>query len=105
MEDINKIREDFNKEIDGVEVTPEMQQQIDEINEIINSDMIDPTTALNILINVAQVSFDQEHLSDLDRHLITKAFICIQDKIDKGENFEILIDSGEEEFSEENSDN
>ena len=101
MEDINKIKEDIQEQLDGVDVTPEMQQQIDEINEIINADMIDPTTALNILINVAQVSFDQEHLTDLDRHLITKAFMCIQDKIDKGENFEIKIDSGEEEIIEE----
>ena len=68
-----------------------MNDKLKEITDILNKDTIDPTTALNILITVAQSSFDKEHLNDLDRALIAKALDCFKEKLDKGKNFMIKV--------------
>lgn len=62
-----------------------------EMEDILNAKEIDPTTALNILISVSQVSFDKDHLNDADRMLITKALTCFKKKIDNGKNFLIRV--------------
>lgn len=74
------------------EITPDMQEQIKEIKEILDSPEIDPTMALNIIINAVQVCYDSEDVfNDLDKALISKALTCFQDKVKKGENFEIKV--------------
>lgn len=73
------------------EVTPEMQQKIDQINSIIEAEEIDPTTAVNILINAVQVSFDKDHFTDLDRFLISKALNSLSKKVEEGEDFMIKV--------------
>ena len=75
------------------ELTPEMQEQMNEINEILNTPQIDPTMALNIIINAVQVCYDMKELfNDLDRALISKALSCFQDKVSNKENFTIHVD-------------
>ena len=86
---------EFN-EIDGeFEITPEMQQEVELINEILNTELIDNTTALNILINVANSVFNSEILNDLDRTLIAKAFDSLQATVEKGEDFFIKVENQE----------
>lgn len=63
----------------------------EELNKILEEDIITPTTAINILISVAQISFEQPHLNDVDRLLISKALSCLKDKIDSGKNFLIKV--------------
>ena len=73
-------------------ITPEMQAQMDEINGILKMPQIEPTLALNIIINAVQVCFDMKELfNDLDRALISKALSCFQEKVNSGENFTIVV--------------
>jgi hypothetical protein len=81
------MKEDFNQE----EITPEVQAQMDEINTLLNKPQIEPTQALNIIINAVQVCYTSEIFNDLDKALISKALGCFQDKIEKNENFEIKV--------------
>jgi hypothetical protein len=85
------MEEAINNPGEQKEITPEMQQKIDQINSIIESEEIDPTTAVNILINAVQVSFDKEHFTDLDRFLISKALNCLSKKVEQGEDFMIKV--------------
>jgi hypothetical protein len=74
------------------EITPDMQEQIKEIKEILDSPEIEPTMALNIIINAVQVCYDSEEVfNDLDKALISKALTCFQDRVKKGENFVIKV--------------
>jgi hypothetical protein len=73
------------------EMTPEMQERLDQINSILQADEIEPTTALNILINATQVSFDKEHFTDLDRFLISKALNCLSKKVEEGQDFLVKV--------------
>ena len=78
--------------IQAKEVTPEIQAQMEEINAILTSDTIDPTMALNIIINAVQVCYDMDALfNDLDRALISKALSCFQDKVKNNESFTINV--------------
>lgn len=61
------------------------------IEELLKKDKLDPTTALNILIGAAQVSFDKPHFNDLDRQLLSKALKCFEDKVEMGKNFMIKV--------------
>lgn len=85
------MEEAINNPGEQKEVTPEMQQKIDQINSIIEAEEIEPTTAVNILINAVQVSFDKEHFTDLDRFLISKALNCLSKKVEQGEDFMIKV--------------
>lgn len=69
----------------------EKSKKLSEITEILNKEKIEPTIALNILISVAQSSFDKPHLNDLDRALISKALDCLKNKLDLGKNFMIKV--------------
>lgn len=66
-------------------------ERIKEIEEIVNAETIEPTTALNILINAVQATFDSEHFNDLDKFLIAKALTCFKGYVDSGENFVIKV--------------
>jgi hypothetical protein len=77
-------------EMEG-EITQEEQARIDEINELIKAEKLDPTTSMNILINAVQVSYDKEHFNDLDRYLIAKSLTCFKELVDAGEDFTIKV--------------
>lgn len=72
-------------------IDAETQARIDEVNKIIEAESIEPTVAINILINAVQVSFDKEHFNDLDRYLISKALTCLKEKVDSGEDFLVKV--------------
>jgi len=75
-----------------LEVTPEMQQQINEIDTILQTPVIETTMALNIIINAVQVCYDTENLfNELDKALISKALQAFQEKAKNGENFVINV--------------
>jgi hypothetical protein len=76
-------------EFDYEKLTDEEKARIDEINELIKAEKIDPTTAINILINAVQVSYDKDHFNDLDRYLIAKSLTTFKDLADKGEDIVI----------------
>jgi GTP cyclohydrolase I len=83
----------MNEEIQDLPITPEMQEQMDEINSILNNPQIEPTMALNIIINAVQVCYDMKELfNDLDRALISKALTCFQEKVANKENFTINVE-------------
>ena len=85
-----KLNEDIN-EVDMSQISPEEQERLDEINELIQAEKLDPTTSMNILINAVQVSYDKEHFNDLDRFLIAKALTCFKSFVDSGEDFVIKV--------------
>jgi hypothetical protein len=66
-------------------------EKIKEIEEIVQAEQIEPTTALNILINAVQVTFESEKFNDLDKFLIAKALTCFKSYVDSGENFIIKV--------------
>ena len=72
---------------------PEMQARIDEINQILSSDTMEPTVAINIIISAVQASFDKDHFTEIDRVLISKALNCLKSKVDAGEDIIIKVDS------------
>ena len=76
------------------------KERKEEIDNIVNSEKLDIRTAMNILINAVQVSFDKPHFNDLDRYLIGKALNCFKEKVDAGENFTINVTGEELETSE-----
>ena len=73
------------------EISPEEQSRIDEINELIKAEKLDPTTSMNILINAVQVSYDKDHFNELDRYLIAKSLTCFKELVDTGEDFTIKV--------------
>ena len=85
----------MNEQINQEEVTPELQSQMNEIQALLNKPQIEPTQALNIIVNAVQVCYNNEIFNDLDKALISKALSCFQDKIEKNENFEIKVNENE----------
>jgi hypothetical protein len=80
-----------NIEQKDLENNPEYQSKIKEIEEIVQAESIEPTTALNILINAVQVTFESDYFNDLDKFLIAKALTCFKSYVDSGENFMIKV--------------
>jgi len=78
-------------EFDMSQLSIEELERMDEINELVKAEKLDPTTSMNILINAVQVSYDKEHFNDLDRYLIAKALTCFKDYVDAGEDFTINV--------------
>jgi hypothetical protein len=74
-----------------MDIKNKMSENIESIEDLLKQDKINPTMAVNILISVAEVSFNEKHLNDLDRQLITKALICLKEKVDAGKNFMIKV--------------
>jgi hypothetical protein len=80
-----------NNEIDNSEFSQQEEDQMKEIEEILDSEKIEPTTALNILLSAINSSYDKEHFNDLDRALIAKALLTFKDLVDAGEDFIIKV--------------
>lgn len=83
--------QELNQDMDMSNISPEEKARIDEINELIKSEKLDPNTSMNILISAVQASYDKEHFNDLDRYLIAKALNCFKEKIELGEDFMINV--------------
>ena len=75
--------------LDYEKMSEEDKARVDEINELIKAETLDTTTAMNILINAVQVSYDKEHFNDLDRYLIAKSLTTFKDLSDKQEDIVI----------------
>jgi hypothetical protein len=73
-------------EFDSSKLSDEEKERIDEINSLLKVETLDPTTAMNILINAVQVSYDKEHFNDLDRYLIIKALTTFKKIADTQED-------------------
>jgi len=86
-ENIGTGEEDFDYE----SLSDEEKARYDEINEIVKADKLDPTTAVNILINAVQVSYDKDHFNDLDRFLIAKSLSCLKSFSESGEDIVIKV--------------
>lgn len=80
-----------NIDLSNIENDPQYSERIKEIEEIVKAESIEPTTALNILINAVQVTFDSDYFNDLDKFLIAKALTCFKGYVDSGENFTIKV--------------
>ena len=76
-------------EFDYEKLTDDEKERIDEINDLLKAETLDTTTAMNILINAVQVSYDKEHFNDLDRYLIAKSLTTFKDLADKQEDIVI----------------
>jgi hypothetical protein len=79
-------------EMTSEQITPDMQIQMEEIKEILNTPVINTTMALNIIINAVQVCYDNADIfNDLDRALIAKALESFREQVSKNEDFVIKI--------------
>ena len=75
-----------------IDITPDIQKQMEEIKEILNTPVINTTMALNIIINAVQVCYDNSDIfNDLDRALIAKALESFKEQVKKNEDFTIKI--------------
>ncbi len=64
----------------------------DLLKELVESESIEPTVALNILINAVQSVFDKEDcFNDLDKFLISKSLNCFKECVDRQEDFVIKV--------------
>ena len=74
---------------DESKLTEEEKERMDEIKELIRAETFDATTAMNILVNAVQVSYDKKHFNDLDRYLIVKSLTTFKMIAEKGEDIVI----------------
>ena len=91
---LEQVNESEDLEGDGFDyesLSDEDKARYDEIDEIVKAEKLDPTTAVNILINAVQVSYDKEHFNDLDRFLIAKSLSCLKSFSDAGEDIVIKV--------------
>lgn len=87
--DTENIEDGTYPEFDYEKLTDEEKERIDEINDLLKAEKLDTTTAMNILINAVQVSYDKEHFNDLDRYLIAKSLTTFKDLADNQEDIVI----------------
>jgi hypothetical protein len=66
----------------------ELQQ---EVLEILNTEYLEPTISVNILINAVQTAFEHDCYTDTDRQLIVKSLQSLKRFIDLGEDFTIKV--------------
>ena len=87
--DEGEITDGTYPEFDLSKLTEEEKERMDEINDLLKQETLDPTTAMNILINAVQVSYDKEHFNDLDRYLIVKSLTTFKNIADTKEDIVI----------------
>lgn len=56
------------------------------IQDLLNSDIIEDTTCINILINAVSLTLESDLLTDLDRALIFKVLFSLKKKIENGDD-------------------
>lgn len=62
------------------------KEKRNEIERLVSSDNLDIRTAMNILINAIQVSYDRDHFNDFDRYLINKSLTTFKYYADTGQD-------------------
>ena len=60
--------------------------ELEMVQELLNSEVIEDTTCINIIINAVGITLESELLTELDRALIIKALYSLNKKIENGEN-------------------
>jgi hypothetical protein len=60
--------------------------ELEMVQELLNSDVIEDTTCINIIINAVGITLESDLLTELDRALILKALFSLNQKIEKGED-------------------
>ena len=60
--------------------------ELEMVQELLNSDVIEDTTCINLLINAVGITLESDLLTELDRALILKALFSLNQKIEKGED-------------------
>jgi len=60
--------------------------ELEIIQDLLNSDTIEDTTCINIIINAVGLTLESDLLTELDRALILKALFSLNQKIEKGED-------------------
>ncbi len=69
-----------------VELSDEEKQRVEEVKALVEAESLEPTTAMNIIINAVQVAFDSDIFNDLDKYLIAKSLNTFKEYVDKGED-------------------
>jgi hypothetical protein len=92
---------EVNDMVDSVGIEPGQKMQVDlseeeklrmeEVKALVDAESIEPTTAMNILINAVQVAFDSEMFNDLDKYLIAKSLNSFKEYVDKGEDIVLKV--------------
>ena len=92
---------EINDMVDSVGIEPGQKMQVDlseeeklrmeEVKALVDAESIEPTTAMNILINAVQVAFDSEMFNDLDKYLIAKSLNSFKEYVDKGEDIVLKV--------------
>lgn len=72
-------------------LTEEELQLQQEVLELLNTEYLEPTVAVNILINAVQTSFDHDCFTDTDRQLIVKSLQSLKRQIDLNEDFVVKV--------------
>ena len=60
--------------------------ELEMVQELLNSEVIEDTTCINIIITAVGITLESELLTELDRALIIKALYSLNKKIENGEN-------------------
>lgn len=63
----------------------------DYLKEIIDSDILEPTDAFNIILQTVQSSYNEDFFTDLDRYLIAKSLNSFKHYVEKGEDIIIKV--------------
>ena len=74
-----------------VDLSEEEKLRMEEVKALVDAESIEPTTAMNILINAVQVAFDSEMFNDLDKYLIAKSLNSFKEYVDKGEDIVLKV--------------
>lgn len=92
---------EVNDMVDSVGIEPGQKMQVDlseeeklrmeEVKALVDAESIEPTTAMNIIINAVQVAFDSEMFNDLDKYLIAKSLNSFKEYVDKGEDIVLKV--------------
>ena len=74
-----------------VDLSEEEKLRMEEVKALVDAERIEPTTAMNILINAVQVAFDSEMFNDLDKYLIAKSLNSFKEYVDRGEDIVLKV--------------
>ncbi len=74
-----------------VDLSEEEKVRMEEVKALVDAERLEPTTAMNILINAVQVAFDSEMFNDLDKYLIAKSLNSFKEYVDRGEDIVLKV--------------
>lgn len=74
-----------------VEISEEDKLRLEEVKALVDAESIEPTTAMNIIINAVQVAFDSDMFNDLDKYLIAKSLNSFKGYVERGEDIVLKV--------------